>query len=528
MVSYLVLRHMEQRTVTLTELVQVSELPYATAHRRIAEYFEAGRFEKRNVADQQRRFEIVPSKDLLADFVDFARAVKLELVQAGAEHCLPDAELYFLGGEHQANALNVEQTRALKSIEGVEDARFLLHGDNYFRSVRHVWTDHRRRVGTFDNFTLLTLNELHDELVINARLPVSRYSIVAVNVPWLGEFWKSGALLDLKPLLDTQRGLPASFEGQIWDLGSSSGHQCGMPAYATAQVMAARRDWLDKHELKAPATFDDVVRFGKAFHRPGEGRFGIVWSGRAGVDIAQMFLSVVGCCGAPIFDFSQIRGGFEKKDLNAGKLIALIDSYAAVTAIEYMRELLEISAPGVPNFSWQDSLSLFMQGRVAMTYVWSIHATRFEMDIDSTVKRKVTYLQIPAHRKGRSTTPLGGFVLAIPANQPSSRIHTALKILAWMASPDAATARNRDGLPLSPLFSLNGDPAARASHQIYDLVRSLSQKHLLNVWQRPATPEYAKIETILGEEVHRAVFGSKPVKDALVDASRRVRSVAAS
>ncbi|PXW55616.1 carbohydrate ABC transporter substrate-binding protein (CUT1 family) [Chelatococcus asaccharovorans] len=520
MVSYLIQRFIEGRPVTITELIQVSSLPYATAHRRIGELIDQGLFERQGRGG--KRFDIVPSARLIRDFFAYAREIKAELTKIYVGAAGGDADDYFFGGEHQALALNEQQTRIVKSISGVEQARFLFHDDYYFQSIRHVWSDFRQRIGSFGNFSLLNLDDLHEELIENAARQTSKYDIVSLNGPWVAEFASRGALVDLGPLVEANATMAPSFHPQVWDLGHWRQRPFGLPSYATAQIMAARRDVFERHALKLPTTFEDVLRCGKALHDPAAGRFGIAWNGQEGIDIAHTFMFILGCCGAPIVDLAQVRGNFEKEELNGRKIRALIDSYAAVEALEYMRELLAISPPNVLNASWRESLDLFLHGRAAMTYTWSVHATRFEMDIDSVVKRRVSYVAPPAGKRGRSMSPLGGFVFAVPSNLPDGRKEMALRTMAWMSSADSARAK--DGLPLSPLFSLNGDLGAQVNFPVYNLVKSLAQKRLLNVWQRPAIPKYVRIETILGQEVHRILSGSKSINEGLADANARIRA----
>ncbi|MBJ6134945.1 extracellular solute-binding protein [Ochrobactrum sp. Q0168] len=524
-ISHVVKRFIEGGAVTLTELIQISELPYATAHRKINELLREHMLEKFFSGSDTKRFQLIPSNLLLDQFYNYAKDVKVELARVYGDKNFSNDEEYFFGGDHQALALSEDQLRAVRNIDGVEKATFLLHNDFYFMSLRHLWSDFRKRLGPYQNFHMRNMEDLHAELLANAKRPESTFDIVALNAPWVGQFAEAGAVINLNSLTDARRVVPQSFNPEVWDMGMSKGKQFGIPSYAAVEILAARKDLLETEGLKSPATFADVLKCGRALHDPNNGRYGIVWNASRGIDVAHTFMFIIGCCGAPIPDLAQVKGGFEKKDMNGGKVRALIDSYAAHEALEYMKELLSISPPNILETSRQTVLDLFTRGKAAMAYTWSIHATRFEMQIDSAVKRRVTYLQPPFGRGGKSLAPLGGFVFAIPSNLPPLRMEKAMQILTWMCSPEAMLARAKDGLPLSPLFSLMGDPGANLNSPIYTLVKSLSQRRLLNVWQRPAIPKYIHIETILGEEVHDALIGHKSIKVALADANTRIKSL---
>lgn len=522
-VSHAMRRFIEGASVTQTELIQVSELPYGTAHRKINELLRDQLLEKRFTNQEARRFQLAPSNRLIDQFLNYARDVKIELARVYGDKNFGNDDDYFLGGDHQALALSDDQLRQIRNVPGSDKALFLLHNDFYFMSLRHLWSDFRRRIGPYQNFDMRNLEELHVELVANTRRSESAYDIVALNAPWVGEFAEAAAFMDVVDLVEDKKVTPQSFNPQVWDMGMSKGRQYGIPSYAAVEILAARKDLLEAGGLKPPTTFAEVLKCGRALHHPEDGRYGIVWNASRGIDIAHTFMFIIGCCGAPISDLAQVKGGFEKKDLNGSKVRALIDSYAAQEALEYLQELVSISPPNILHMSRQAVLDTFIRGNSAMAYTWSIHATRFEMQIDSAVKRRVAYLQPPFGRGGRSLTPLGGFVFAIPTNLPPARQERAKQILAWMCGPDAMLARAKDGLPLSPLFSLMGDPGSNLNSPIYSLVKSLSQRRLLNVWQRPAIPKYVQIETILGEEVHDALTGNKPMKLALADANERIK-----
>jgi multiple sugar transport system substrate-binding protein len=136
-----------------------------------------------------------------------------------------------------------------------------------------------------------------------------------------------------------------------------------------------------------------------------------------------------------------------------------------------------------------------------------VRAARFENDITSTVKRKVSYLPQPRGPGGVSNNPIGGFLLCIPSNLPGNRIERAFEAIAWMTSPEAMKANVQNGFPVAPRFSVSADPEAAATSPIVSVVERLAKRNLLKGWPRPPVPEYPSLEAILGEEIHRALRG---------------------
>ena len=231
----------------------------------------------------------------------------------------------------------------------------------------------------------------------------------------------------------------------------------------------------------------------------------------------------VGCCGASILSLPRRAGNFSFDDLHGEAMRPHIaDNEAARAALDYMHRLLDISPPGILEHDWNRSLNCFLDGHASMIYVWSMRAARFENDIRSAVKRRVEYLAEPAGPGGRSISPLGGFLLAIPANLSEERAMDAFEAISWMVSPGAMKAHARNGFPVAPRFSVSGDPEVAGSSPIVQFVDRLARRDQLQAWQRPPVPEYTQIESILGEEVHDALAGIKSDTQALLAAQQRI------
>jgi multiple sugar transport system substrate-binding protein len=82
----------------------------------------------------------------------------------------------------------------------------------------------------------------------------------------------------------------------------------------------------------------------------------------------------------------------------------------------------------------------------------------------------------------------------------------------------------KNGFPVAPRFSVCADPEALASSPIVSMVDQLARRNELVTWARPPIPQFSMIETILGTEIHDAVFHGKPARQALRDAENRIYS----
>jgi multiple sugar transport system substrate-binding protein len=202
-----------------------------------------------------------------------------------------------------------------------------------------------------------------------------------------------------------------------------------------------------------------------------------------------------------------------------------IDTDAGRTVLDYMHRLLEIAPPDALDHDWNDSCSIFLKGQSAMGYVWTMRAAQFEAEVRSAVKRRVTYVPQPSGPGGANTSPIGGFLLCIPANIDPKRLPLATEALAWMASREAMKEHVKNGFPIAPRFSVSADPEAVGSSQLVRFVGNLGNRNLLRNWQRPPVPFYTRMERVIGEEIHDALAGVKSDDAALKSAQDRINRI---
>jgi multiple sugar transport system substrate-binding protein len=199
-----------------------------------------------------------------------------------------------------------------------------------------------------------------------------------------------------------------------------------------------------------------------------------------------------------------------------------IMSDAGLEVLDYLHRLIEVSPPNILEMGWDERTNVFLSGRTALAYCWTVRAARFESDVNSNVKRKVKYLQHPRGRRGSSYNSIGGFLLGIPRNLPDDRARLAFEAIAWMTSPEAMKAHVQNGFPVAPRFSVAADPEAAATSPIVRVVDNLARRNLLKSLARPAVPGYRKIELILGSLVHKALRKEISDRAALAEAQNEI------
>ncbi len=525
-VLFLMKSHLRGDVVTMSSLALVSQIPFASAMRRIHRLIEDGDIEKRQRNPGGKSYNLVPSQRLKSNFISYAMKVKVLLAETfglGAGNANVDD--YYFGGSYIVDQI----IPPLKIMENrnspTQDLRFLLNDDNYFEAMRNMWSDFRSKLSSRKNFKLLALPELHEELFRNARRRESEYDVICINIPWLGEAVKGGIVQPLGEYLRDSNLNPLDFHPNIWNTGHWGGQQYGVPIYSTIETLAVRKDLFEQHKLHSPTTFDKVLEAGRELHNPRRGMQGIVWNAAKGMPVAHSFMFFMGCCGVPVINAPMSRVAFDYNNMTGEMYRPRVLSEQGFRTLDYMRQLLAISPPDILLMDWNRALDCFMLGRAAMIYCWTMRASRFEYDIHSVVKRKVEYLPHPHGPGGATVSPIGGFLLAIPAGLPPERSKLAFESISWMASPAAMKEHVKNGIPVAPRFSVTADPEAAATTPIVRFADRLAKQNKLHTWQRPPIPEYAVVEHILGEEIFAALNGELTDREALERSQNRIDKV---
>ena len=496
MLLYLIRNHLTGTPVAISTLATVAKVPHATAMRRIHALMERGDIVTKNASETGKRFLLLPSEPLLESFIQYARKIKFLLAETFGLRAKTDSdEDFYFGGSYFAAQI-IPPPRLIESLfRGKREIKFLLNDDNYFLSMRNMWADFRNNMSSRKNFDLRKLPQLHERLIENSRREVSEYDIVAINAPWLGEAVKKNLVM-----------------------GSWRGQQYGVPIYCTIELLAARSDLFGKDKIDYPTTFEKTVAAAKHFHAPAKERYGIAWNGGRGMPIASTFMFLMGCCGESILRIPKSSLVMGVDEARGEQLRPQIHSDAGLRVLDYLHKLKEVSPPDILEMDWDRRTTSFLSGQTALAYCWTVRAARFETDVSSAVKRKVSYLPQPRGPAGASNNPIGGFLLCIPTNLPPERIELAFEAIAWMTSPEAMKANVQNGFPVAPRFSVSADPEAAATSPIVSVVDKLAKQGLLKAWPRPPVPEYLALEAILGEEIHRALRREVSDREALKNA----------
>ena len=522
-ILYLMKHHLRAENVTKSSLALAADVPFASAMRRIHKLIERGDIQLRQRGTTGKSHYLEPSRNLAITFTKYAGMVKALLADTfGLKSGSSNSEDYYFGGSYFAGQIIPPLEIMEKKWKEGTDLRFLLHDDNYFASMRDMWSDFRSKLSARKNFTLLSLPQLREEVFANARRKESRYDVITVNMPWLGESVANGVSQPLTDFLKSSNINSLDFHPNIWATGTWNRTQFGIPIYCTIEALSVRKDLFEDRGLQPPISFEKVIEAAKALHNPTRGMHGVVWNAARGMPVSHSFMFFMGCCGSPVINLPVRRLHVDYSKLKGEAMRPRVLSEQGRNTLAYMRELLAVSPPDILSMDWNKALHYFMGGQAAMIYCWTMRAARFEYDIHSVVKRKVAYYPHPHGPSGTSVSPIGGFLLTVPATLPPDRARLAFEAISWMASPAAMKEHVKNGIPVAPRFSVSADPEAAASTPIVSFVDKLAKQNKIHYWQRPPIREYHHIEEILGEEIFAALNGDCSDEEALTRSQNRI------
>ncbi len=518
--------HLEGKVATATSLIGASRAPYATANRRLKELVSAGLIEQRPRTKTGKSYSMHPSETLLDRWSQLSsRVQRLTSSRYGGTDMPSEAEDYYFGGSY-LNAQSIPPLQVLtEPLKLAGGLRVLVHGDPTFMVMDNLKRQFEQVIGTQIHQRAFSIDRLREEAVRNAARNTSRYDILAVDLPWVGDFAERKILMPLDEAMDIARIDPADFHTAGWQAAHWGGKLYGIPAQTTPELLFYRTDLFAQAGLVPPSTTDELLTAAKILHDPQRGLHGIAWNAARGTALGHTVLMAMADFGQPILDLPPIAGGFETRHLAEHRYSVTIDTEAGLQAAEFLLELLNYSPPEILSMSWYERIRPYAEGRIAMAYGYTLLAPYFELDESSPANGQTGYLPHPAGPGATPVAPVGGYMMGIPANLPEDRVAAAVEALLVFTSPEAQKLYVQNGSRTNPRYSVGADPDVRRLSPIFEAVDAMSWRDELQFWPRPPIPEISEIIQICGEEFHDMLRGIIPPREALRRAQGRADAV---
>ncbi len=527
MILHLLHGHLEGRQVSASSMVSASGVPYATAMRKLADIQSAGLVEQRPRTRTGKSFSLHPSQPLLDRFAQIAdRIDRIACETFGATPGTAEAQDYFFGGSYVQGATAIAPPTVLPHpLKLAGGLRILVHGDPTFMVMENLKRQFEQIVGTGIHQRAFSIDRLREEALRNAARKKSSYDLIAVDLPWIGEFAAGDMIHKLDDVMDVGRLDPSDFHTAGWRGTHWNGAPYGVPSQTTPELMFCRRDWFAQDGLDLPATTDAVLAAARHFHDPRNGRYGVAWNAARGTALGHTFMMTCAAFGQPIIDLQPVAGGFDTDLLARGGHRPMFDTDRAQAAADYLMQLLQHSPPDILSMSWYERVRPYAAGKVAMAYGYTLLAPYFELDPTCPAHDNTAYLPHPHGPEGVPIAPVGGYALCIPANIAEERLDDAIEALITFTSPAAQKLYAQNGSRTVPRYSVGADPELRRLSPVFETVDQMSWRDELQFWPRPPIPKISDIIHVCGHELHDMLRGIVTPKQALARVQARAEEI---
>lgn len=279
--------------------------------------------------------------------------------------------------------------------------------------------------------------------VLNAKdSAIDVYMIDIVNpAQYLGAGWLEPLNAHLgNPAEVMKPFLPVYAQANVID-----GKIAAMPAFADAMFMYYRKDLLDKHGLKEPATWDELAAAAKKIQQA-EGNPNLQGLSIQGAPIEGAVCTFL----LPYWS--------QGKEFNDASGRMTLDKAAAVKGLNQWLGMVDqgVIKKNVAEVKTPDTVNEFKAGQVVFAINWGFAWDRFKDDADSQVKGKVGVMPLPAMAGGKSATCVGGWQWAVSAFSKSKA--EAARLVKFMSSPEASKFLAVEGSLLPTYQSVYVDP----------------------------------------------------------------------
>ena len=335
-----------------------------------------------------------------------------------------------------------------------------------------------------------------------------QYDIYIMDDPWIPQYAAAGILEDLGAhgITADSDYAPAFAELGYWPpqqgprvkgFENEQPKLIALPTIGDLQTLTYRNDVFPA----APATWDDLVSTAQGGRRREQGQVRLRVPRGEGQPDRHVVLPVFLSFGADMFDDKW------NPTFNSTQGKAAADFFVGT--------LKSIAPPGVAEFDSDQEGAAILGGDAAAIIQYSGNAIKSDDPSASKEVGKLDFGVVPKQEK--ALAQIGIFIHGVSASAPNK--DNAIAFMKWFGSNDTQVALARSGdLPVKiPAFS---DPEAVKAHRL--LPTALAQLQS-GAQARPRTPDWSKVESILGTELNKALVAGNGGGAAMDAAAGQVK-----
>ena len=273
-------------------------------------------------------------------------------------------------------------------------------------------------------------------------------------------------------------------------LVKSNGEVLAIAYQQNAQNLYYRKDLFDKHGLKAPTTYGEMLAAAAVLKAKEPSiDFPIAQTFAKGFDISTEFVNMY--------------VGFGGKMFKAGSAQPAFNEEAGIKTIELMKSMLPFMTPNALASNSDDVMNQFQQGKAAMGVLWASRAARMDDPAASKIVGKMEFAAAPAVMAGgKSATHLWWDGVAMPKNLTNDR-DVVFQVLMEALDEETTKSGNDSTIWIRSVYK----PTRFGTGVI------LSQKAGAPIW--PTEPYLGLATGELGKVIPEALGGTMTAKQAL-------------
>ncbi len=302
-------------------------------------------------------------------------------------------------------------------------------------------------------------------------------------------------------------------DGYVYNIGFAGGKKgylegktgslFGIPFGSETSILGYRKDIFDKHGLKVPETYDEMLETACKIPELEPGMGGLSSRAASGHHASHAFLLHLAPLGGRVFD-------------DAWK--PRINDEAGVAAANALKTIVDCGPEGAASFGFGEALGSFLNGDTAMFLDTTVVAGQIDDPSKSQVVGKVGWAMHPMGvRRGSQT---GGFGIGIPKNALNKE--AAFLLMQWL------TSKKGDKL----VAMAGGNPSRFSTHADAEVNAKFPHmatfgealKHADPDW-RPIIPVWGKINADIGTTLSKVLTEDLDVQEALDGVAERAEAI---
>ncbi|MET2828528.1 extracellular solute-binding protein [Mesorhizobium shangrilense] len=342
----------------------------------------------------------------------------------------------------------------------------------------------------------------------DAKNSAGQYDLYLLDDPWVPQFGAANVLEDLGAAgVD---GGDKDWIGSMIDMGywppqkgprvkgfeTTTPTLICVPFVGDLQTLTYRND---VYTSGAPKTWDEVIAKGKEGVAAGKIKYPVVFRGVSGNPIVTSWYPVFLSFGGSFFD---------------DKWNPVFNSAQGKASAEFFVGTMKQNAPsGVVEFDSDQEGAAILGGEAGAIIQYSGNALKADDPTQTKVAGKLDFGVVP--KQTSAIAQMGIFIAGIPKSAPNKA--NSVEFLKWYVSADIQAKLSEAGsIPVKRSAFGIAKPGNR-------LIPVALQQLDAGALPRPRTPDWAKVEELLGIELNKALQAGSGGGAALDNAAKQVK-----